>query len=241
MRSGFPGFPGFPQEAITFYKGLTRNNTREWFQPRKHIYDERVKAPMVELAGQLNQAMMEFAPHYVTDPGKAIYRIYRDTRFSPDKTPYKTHIAASFWHRKHEKHACAGYYFSVSHKEVEVAGGVYMPGPEQLLAIRQYLAEHSAEFQKSVNNRKLVALMEPLKGESLSRVPKGFRTDHPAADLIRMKQWLFYTSLDPAVATKPTLYGEVVERFRAMQPVIELLNRPLAHRTAKVVAADMIL
>src|SRR6516225_7489770 len=107
MRSGFPGFPGFPQEAITFYKGLTRNNTREWFQPRKHIFDEKVKAPMVELVGQLNQAMMQFAPQYVTDPAKAIYRIYRDTRFSPDKTPYKTQIAASFSRHGMEKHGAA--------------------------------------------------------------------------------------------------------------------------------------
>jgi uncharacterized protein (TIGR02453 family) len=234
-------FPGFSDEALKFFRGLERNNRREWFQPRKELFEEKVRGPMLQLVEAINLGLARFAPEHVTEPNKAVYRIYRDTRFSPDKTPYKTHIAASFWHRKHEKHACAGYYFSVSHKEVEVAGGVYMPGPEQLLAIRQYLAEHSAEFQKSVNNRKLVALMEPLKGESLSRVPKGFRTDHPAADLIRMKQWLFYTSLDPAVATKPTLYGEVVERFRAMQPVIELLNRPLAHRTAKVVAADMIL
>jgi uncharacterized protein (TIGR02453 family) len=196
---------------------------------------------MLQLVEAINLGMTRFAPEHVTDPNKAVYRIYRDTRFSPDKTPYKTHIAASFWHRKHEKHACAGYYFSVSHKEVEVAGGVYMPGPEQLLAIRQHLAEHYAEFRKLVTNRKLVNLVEPLKGDSLSRIPKGFPADHPAADLIRMKQWLYYTSLDPAVATRPALYGEVIERFRLMQPVIEFLNRPLAHGRAKVVAADMIL
>src|ERR1022692_4199783 len=92
MRSGFPGFP---PEAVTFYRGLARHNTREWFQPRKTVYDEKVKAPMVELVTELNRALMAFAPDYVTDAHKAIYRIYRDTRFSPDKTPYKTQIAAS--------------------------------------------------------------------------------------------------------------------------------------------------
>jgi uncharacterized protein (TIGR02453 family) len=235
-------FPGFSDDALKFFRGLERNNRREWFQPRKDIFETEVRAPMLQLVEAINLGMARFAPEHVTDPNKAVYRIYRDTRFSPDKTPYKTHIAASFWHRRHEKHACAGYYFSVSHKEVEVAGGVYMPGPEQLLAIRQHLAEHYAEFRKLVTNRKLVNLMERLKGESLSRIPKGFPADHPAADLIRMKQWLYFTSLDPAVATRPALYGEVVERFRFMQPVIEFLNRPLAHRRAKVVAAaDMIL
>jgi len=234
-------FPGFSDEALKFFRGLERNNRREWFQPRKEFFEEKVRGPMLQLVEAINLGLARFAPEHVTEPTKAVFRIYRDTRFSPDKTPYKTHIAASFWHRKYEKHGCASYYFSISHKEVEVAGGVYMPGPEQLLAIRQYLAEHYAEFRRFVNNRKLVALMEPLKGESLSRVPKGFRTDHPAADLIRLKQWLFYTSLDPAVATRPALYGEVIERFRGMQPVIEFLNRPLAHRKARVAATDMIL
>jgi uncharacterized protein (TIGR02453 family) len=234
-------FPGFSDEAFKFFRGLERNNRREWFQPRKDIFETEIRAPMLQLVELMNLGLARFAPDHVTDPNKAVYRIYRDTRFSPDKTPYKTHIAASFWHRKHEKHACAGYYFSVSHKEVEVAGGVYLPGPEQLLAIRQHLAEHCAEFRKLVTHRKLVALMEPLKGESLSRIPKGFLTNHPAADLIRMKQWLYYTSLDPAVAVGPALYGEVIERFRAMQLVIEFLNRPLAHRKAKVATADLIL
>jgi uncharacterized protein (TIGR02453 family) len=234
-------FPGFSEKALKFFRGLERNNRREWFQPRKEIFETELRAPMLQLVEAMNLGLARFAPDHVTDANKAVYRIYRDTRFSPDKTPYKTHIAASFWHRKHEKHACAGYYFSVSHKEIEVAGGVYMPGPEQLLAIRQHLAEHYAEFRKLASNRKLVALMEPLKGESLSRIPKGFPADHPAADLIRMKQWLYYTSVDPAVATRPELYGEVTERFRLMQPVVDFLNRPLARRKMKAVAADMIL
>src|SRR6476646_9496914 len=90
------GFSGFPAEGMQFFRSLARNNRREWFQPRKHIYDEQVKAPMAELVGALCAEMMRFAPDYVAEPAKAIYRIYRDTRFSKDKTPYKTHIAAVF-------------------------------------------------------------------------------------------------------------------------------------------------
>src|SRR6266498_2002607 len=105
-----PGFPGFPTEAIAFFRGLRRNNRREWFQPRKHIFDEQVKTPMVEMVTALDAAMMEFAPDYVTDPDKAIYRFYRDTRFSADKTPYKDHIAASFPRRGLARHAGAGFY-----------------------------------------------------------------------------------------------------------------------------------
>src|SRR3982074_839639 len=120
-------FQGFPEEGMKFLRSLARNNDREWFQPRKHIYDEQVKAPMQELILAVTREMMRFAPDYVAEPGKAIYRIYRDTRFSKDKTPYKTHIAAIFKHRDLGKNSGAGFYFSVSADEIEVGGGIYMP------------------------------------------------------------------------------------------------------------------
>src|SRR2546426_6668322 len=138
VRMAKTGFAGFPREAIAFFKELERHNRREWFQPRKQIYDEQVKAPMAHLIRALTAEMMRFAPDYVTEPEKAIYRIYRDTRFSKDKTPYKTHVAAIFPRRGLAKHG-GGLYFSVSAREVEVAGGVYMPGPEELLAIRNHI------------------------------------------------------------------------------------------------------
>jgi uncharacterized protein (TIGR02453 family) len=223
-------FLGFPEQGIKFLYALERNNRREWFQPRKETFEEHVKAPMVALVQALNNGLAKFAPEYITDPARSIYRIYRDTRFSSDKTPYKTHIAASFWKRGLEKHAGAGLYFSVSHKEIEVAGGVYMPGPEQLLAIRGHIAAHFAEFSKLITNRRLLRLMDQLKGDQLSRVPKGFAPDHVAADLIRKKQWLYYVLLDPAMATSPKVLTEVLDRFRVMMPFIEFLNTPLKPR-----------
>ncbi|MBI3696718.1 MAG: DUF2461 domain-containing protein, partial [Acidobacteria bacterium] len=112
-------FPGFPPEALQFLRRLKRNNAREWFLKNKHIYEEKVKAPMVELVLALGREMLRFAPEMSFDPQRAIYRIYRDTRFSPDKTPYKTHIAAVFHPRGMEKHNCGGLYFHVSTEEVE--------------------------------------------------------------------------------------------------------------------------
>lgn len=221
------GFPGFPAAGMQFLSALARTNRREWFQPRKHIYEEQVKAPMAELVTALNSEMMRFAPDYVNEPAKAIYRIYRDTRFSKDKTPYKTHIAAIFPRRGLEKHGGGGLYFSVSAKEIEVAGGVYMPGPETLLAIRTHMAEHHEEFRKIIRARKLRTLMGEMHGEQLSRVPKGFPTIHAAADLLRYKQWLVYVMLDPKLATTPKLLPEVQQRFEAMMPFVDFLNRPL--------------
>jgi uncharacterized protein (TIGR02453 family) len=169
--------------------------------------------------------MKSFAPEYVTDPDKAIYRIYRDTRFSKDKTPYKDHIAASF-PRRGDK-AGAGYYFAVSHKEVAIGGGIYMPPPETLFAIRQHLAERHQEFRKIAGARAVRRLFTAVQGERLTRVPKGYPCDHPAADLLRMKQYLLYVELPPALATTPALYTEVVKHFRAMAPFMEFLNAPL--------------
>jgi uncharacterized protein (TIGR02453 family) len=216
----------FPPEALTFFKNLARNNDREWFQPRKEIFDSKVKAPMLALIEQINAELHDFAPQYINDPKKALYRIYRDTRFSSDKTPYKTHIAAIFPRRGADsKHAGPGLFFAVSHKEIEIAGGVYMPMPEDLLKIRAWLAENHQSFQKLA--RGPVKLMGELRGGSLTRIPKGFASDHPAADLIKMKQWYYGASLDPKLATTPKLRPEVIRRFKAMVPVLEELAKPL--------------
>lgn len=227
------GFAGFPQEAISFFRGLRKNNKREWFQPRKPVFDEKVKAPMVELVNALNAEMMKFAPDYVTDPQAAIYRLYRDTRFSADKTPYKDHIAASFIRRGTEKHAAAGFYFSVSDKNSEVAGGVYLPGKEQLLAIRTFLLENHEEFRELLAQKKLQELLGGIQGQRLTRPPKGFPAGHAAEDLIRYKQWYVYAYLDSGVVTTPKLLPELVERFRLMTPLIDFLNRPLTGRKAR--------
>src|SRR6185436_396699 len=227
VRMAKTGFRGFPEAGMQFFRGLKRNNRREWFQTRKQIYDEQVKAPMVELVTAVTAEMMRFAPDHVADPAKAIYRIYRDTRFSNDKTPYKTHIAAIFPRRGLMKHAGAGLYFSISPDEIEVAGGVYMPGRDELLAIRMHLAEHHDGLRQIVKSKKLRALMGDLHGEQLSRVPKGFPAEHPAADLLRYKQWLFYVMLDPALATTPKLLGEIRKRFEVLTPFVDFLNTPL--------------
>src|SRR5437899_2709311 len=132
------GFPGFPEEGIEFFRKLMRNNRREWFQPRKEVFEAKLKQPMRELVHEVNREMGRFAPEYVTEPDRAIYRIYRDTRFSKDKTPYKNHIAASFRRSGACAHEGAGFYFAVSHKEVAVGGGIYMPPTETLKAVREH-------------------------------------------------------------------------------------------------------
>ncbi|HEY7392499.1 MAG TPA: DUF2461 domain-containing protein [Bryobacteraceae bacterium] len=236
MRSAFPGFP---TAGIDFFRGLARNNNREWFQPRKQVFEDQVKQPMRTLVESVNAALTGFAPEFVTEPEKAIYRIYRDTRFSKDKTPYKTHIAASF-RRSGPGHSDAGYYFALSHKEVAIGGGIYMPEPPALLAIRNHIAERHDELRRLLRARQVRELLGELQGEQLSRVPKGFASDHPAADLLRFKRFILYVELPPDLATTPGLYSEVVKRFRAMVPFLAFLTAPLKAARKRVDARELL-
>jgi uncharacterized protein (TIGR02453 family) len=221
-------FAGFPKDGLEFLRKLKRNNRREWFQPRKEIFESQVKAPMIELVEAINAELLKFAPEHINDPKKAIYRIYRDTRFSADKTPYKTHIAAIFPPRGGGRDASAGFYFHVSDSQVGVAGGAYAPGPEQLLAIRTWLAENHAAFRKTV--RTVEKTMGKMQGESLTRPPKGFDAAHPSIDLIKHKQWVFFAQLDSKLAASPKIVGELVKRFRAAAPAVKMLNVAVARR-----------
>src|ERR1700677_432330 len=174
-------FNGFPPEALKFLRSLERNNRREWFQPRKETFETKVKAPMIDLVEAINAELPGFAPEHINDPKKAVYRIYRDTRFSPDKTPYKTHIAAIFPRRGLGRQSSAGFYIHLSTKSFGIAGGAYMPGREELLAIRTWIAENHAAFRKA--SRGPEKLMGKLHGDSLTRAPKGFDPEHPAPHL----------------------------------------------------------
>jgi uncharacterized protein (TIGR02453 family) len=228
-------FPGFSPEALTFLRSLKRNNRREWFQPRKEIFESKLKAPMIQLVEAINAELLRFAPDHITDPKKAVYRIYRDTRFSPDKTPYKTHVAAIFPHHGLEKQSSAGFYFHLTAKSVGIAAGSYMPGPDELRAVRAWLAENHKKFRAAA--RRPQKLLGKLEGSSVTRMPKGFIADHPAEDLIRMKQWLYWVELDAKLATSPQLLPELVKRFRAAAPVIAMLNAPLRKNAPKSASA----
>src|SRR5277367_6507869 len=164
----------FSNEALKFLRGLKKNNDREWFGERKDVYERELKAPMLALIDEVNHAMLEFAPHHVRPAQKIMMRIYRDIRFSSDKRPYKTQVAA-WWSRDGlEKTSGGGFYFHVSPTEVTVAAGVYMPEREQLLAIRRYLVDHHAELRALLAGKKLRSMLNEFDGQKLTRPPKGF-------------------------------------------------------------------
>src|SRR5205814_2689842 len=141
----------FPKESLQFLRSLKRNNNRGWFQKHKSIYEQHIKQPMTDLIDALAAEFQLFAPEMLASPKVSAYRIYRDTRFSKDKSPYKTHVAAVFPRAGLDKHAGAGLYLHVAPTEAFIGGGLYMPSPEELNAVRHQLDHHSAEFVKIIS------------------------------------------------------------------------------------------
>jgi uncharacterized protein (TIGR02453 family) len=226
-------FPGFSSEAIAFLRSLKRNNRREWFQPRKEKYEALIRTPMLEMVSALNEEFARFAPDYITPPQKALYRIYRDTRFSKDKTPYKTHISAIFPRHTAVKREGAVFYFHFTEKEVLVFGGVWAPERDELLAYRTLLQEHYEGFREILTDKKLKRTLGGLQGEQLTRMPKGFPTDHPAEALLRHRQWYLESTFDIRLLTTPKLLPELAKHFELMAPFVEFLNRASAHQRPK--------
>ena len=228
-----PSAPHYSPEAIKFFRGLKRNNNRDWFNARKELYERVVKAPSAALVAAINEAMLRFAPENIQTPQKAMLRIYRDIRFSPDKRPYKIHQGI-WWAREGlEKTSGGGFYFDVSSEQVTIAAGVYMPEREQLLAIRRHIESHHEEMRRLLASRKLRSLMGEMDGHKLTRPPKGFSPDSPAIDLLLNRQWGLSAHLPVDAATKPTLLKEILKRFEAAAPLIAFLNAPLATKKAR--------
>jgi uncharacterized protein (TIGR02453 family) len=211
---------------MKFLRGVKRHNEREWFNARKHIYESELKTPMLALVEEITTAMADFAPEHMRPANKIMMRIYRDTRFSHDKRPYKTHLAAWWSPRGMEKTSGGGYYMQVGPQGVMVAAGVYMPEREQLLALRRWMAEHYNEYRallKAARKSKAAGLTE-IEADALTRMPKGFASDHPADELLRAKNWGVRASLPAELALQPTLAREIVRRMRLAAPVVDALN-----------------
>jgi len=216
----------FSVEAMKFLRGLARNNDRAWFEARREVYERALKAPMLALVEEINHAMEEFAPEHVRPPHKITMRIYRDIRFSPNKLPYKTHLAAWWSRRGMEKTSGGGFYLQVSPKSVMLAAGVYMPEREQLLRLRRWMSANHEAYRASV--KKLLkargAGFEGVDAQALTRMPKGFAKDDPADELVRATNWGVHAYMPAELATEPMLVREIVRRMKLSAALVETLN-----------------
>ena len=229
-------FGGFRPEAIQFLADLAANNERDWFQPRKAEFERLLKTPLEELCVALEEQFRARDIPLHADPVKSPFRIYRDTRFSKDKSPYKTHLAASFgWAgdgvdaaagRSHTENVHAsGGYFHLQPGEIYVGGGVWHPDSAWITAFRQRLVDDLGGFQKIVEAPDFKDEFGTVgdDGESLKRVPPGFPADHPAADLLRLKNVTFGRRLSDADATSPELPAVIADSFAAGTPLMRYL------------------
>lgn len=217
----------FSPKALAFLRAIKRNNDREWFRARKGEYEQLLKAPMTAVIERLAVDFRRFAPDLVATPKTSLYRIYRDTRFSENKAPLKTHVAAVFPCRGQARHQGAGMYFEITPEWVWAGGGLYAPDTSQLLAVREHLAANLRRFKRIIEAPAFRRQVGALDGERLQRVPRGFAKDHPAAEYLKYRQFLAGREFRASLATSPQFYPTIVRLFESIAPLIHFLNEPL--------------
>ncbi len=244
-------FDGFRPEAIQFLADLAANNDRSWFQPRKADYERLLKVPMEALCVALAERFAARAVPLTADPARSPFRIYRDVRFSKDKSPYKTYVSASFpWAGDGGRGATAsssdgldatpstgataggsagemahgpGGYFHLQPGMVYAGGGMWHPAAERLAAWRALVDAEPRRVHVVIEEPAFVAEFGSLDGEQLKRVPPGFPKDHPDAELLRFKDLTFGRRLSDAEALSPELPDILVDSFRVATPLLRML------------------
>ena len=229
-------FAGFTPEAIQFLADLAEHNDRAWFQPRKADYERLLKEPMEALVGELAQRFEAKGLPLLADPKRSPFRIYRDTRFSRDKSPYKTHVAASFpWVDGPAARSGAdeapdrtphgnGAYFNFQPGEMYAGGGMWMPETPRLEALRRAIVDEPGRVRAAIEDSGFVAWFGGVNShEALKRVPPGWPADHPMADMFRWKDMVFGRRLSDAEVCAPDLAERLTDGYVAAVPVFRFL------------------
>ena len=231
----------FSDRSLAFLRGLARHNRREWFEQHRADYEASLLAPMRDLVEDMDVRLARLAPEIVGDPKRSIFRIYRDVRFSKDKSPYKEHFACWFFHRDashrvgQESHGGgAGFYFHFQPGSSLNAGGIWMPPPEALDKLRDALAAKPTAFERAVTDRAVRRRFGELDEDAvLTRVPRGYAPDHPAARWLCYKSFTVGRALSDAQMTSARLPSLVAEDFAVMRPLVRWLNGALGLRSAE--------
>lgn len=213
--------PKIERESITFLKELNQNNNREWFQENKYKY-ELAHENMIGFASLL---LIEMSKHddIETPTGKkSLHRIYRDIRFSKDKTPYKTNLSGSF--SRATKLLRGGYYFHIEPGNSFVGGGFWGPSKEDLQLIREHIAQDDEPLRSVINSKAFKGTFKKLEGEQLKTSPKGFESDHPAIDLLRYKSFLIRKDFTDDEVIAGDFYLKVNDTFKAMRPFFDVMS-----------------
>ena len=225
-------FTGFRPEAIDFLADLAQNNDRAWFQPRKADYERLLKEPMEAFVEALADGFEAHDLPLQADPKTSIFRIYRDTRFAKDKSPYKTHLGATFpWVERggsgpisHTEHA-NGAYFHLQPGNNYAGGGMWHATKPRLDAFRQRLLDDERGVHDALEDEAFLAEFGPVEShESLKRVPPGFPADHPMSDKARWKDIVFGRRLSDDEVYSPQLPDILARAYAAATPVFRFLS-----------------
>jgi uncharacterized protein (TIGR02453 family) len=222
-------FTGFRPEAIQFLADLAANNDRAWFQPRKAEYESLLKRPLEALCIALAARFEARGIPLAADPARSPFRIYRDVRFSKDKSPYKTHVAASFgWAEggtmTHQE-GDPGGYFHLGPGEAFVGGGMWHPPTAKLAAFRQAVLNDTASVRSVLDQPAFARTFGAISGDALKRVPTGYPADHPEADLLKLKDMTFGHRLADDDVMSPRLPDVLADSFEIAVPVMRFLAR----------------
>ena len=230
----------FTPDALRFLRGLKRHNVRPWFEAHRTDYEVHVRDPMRALIEQMDVRLARFAPEITGHPRRSMFRIYRDVRFSSDKSPYKTHAACWFHHRDADRRVGseaegggAGFYFHVEPGGSYVGGGMWMPPRSVLGRIRDAIAEDPGAFDRLVRAPRLLRRFGGLSDEAvLKRMPRGFSDNHPAARWLRYQSFVMGRALTDAQVTSPRLPALLEQDFSLLLPLVRWINGALELRPA---------
>ena len=213
--------------TIKFLKDLGKNNDRDWFQANKPRY-EQARDEFVGFVGDLVSRIAKYDPEISkVDPKKAVFRIYRDTRFSKDKRPYKTNIGAHLVAYASKPHDRAGYYIHIEPDNCFLAGGAYMPPGPWMKAIRQEIAYNADDFRKVLNSKSFKQYFGEMEGEQLKTAPRDYPKDHAEIELLKYKSFLAVHKLKDSDVTKADFGKHCATVFKALKPFDDFLNRAL--------------
>lgn len=213
----------FTDETLDFLEDLAVFNEREWFQANRDRYEDHVRTPMLELITDLREPVaLRVSPHLVCDPrkqGGSMFRINRDTRFSADKSPYKTHVAAALRHEDSAQiHGAPSLYLQIAPGQCMLGAGVYRPPTDVLTAIRNQMVE-DADSWVATRDAVVAAGWQPI-GDSLKRAPKGFDPDHPIIEDLRRTTFAVMRPLTDRQVTGSKLLDLSVERWAQVAPYL---------------------
>jgi uncharacterized protein (TIGR02453 family) len=215
----------FTAATFKFQRDLAKNNNRTWFAANKKRYEDVLRDPFLRLIEDMQAPLAKISKHYRADPkpsGGSLFRIYRDTRFRNDKTPYKTWAGARFGHERRREIEAPSFYLHIQQRDSFAGGGLWHPEPPTLKKIREFLADNPAAWKKSVHGKAFRERFE-FWGEALTRPPRGFDPKHELIEHIKRRNFAAGAAIADAIVTSDELLPVVVDTFKRIAPMLDYL------------------